>query len=59
MFDNDVLLLIALFNVLILYSVQRCLNHCLDLSDSSLSLLFILVCDVPRLAPVMASAALY
>ena len=59
MFDNDVLLLIALFNVLILYSVQRCLNHCLDLSDSSLSSLFILVCDVPRLAPVMASAALY
>ena len=59
MFDNDVLLLVALFNVLILYSEQRCLNHCLDLSESSLSSFYILVCDVSCLAPVMVSAALY
>ena len=45
--------------VLILYSVQRCLNHRRDLSDSSPSSLYSLVCDVPRIAPVIASAALY
>ena len=56
-FANDVLLLLTLFNVLILYSVERCLNHRLDLSDFSPSSMFILVCDVPRIASVMASAA--
>ena len=66
MFDNDVLLLVnILFKyggrpvVLILYSVQRCLNHHHDLSDSSPSSLYSLVCDVPRIAPVIASAALH
>ena len=44
--------------VLILYSAQRCLNQHLDLSDSSPSSLFSLICDVPLIAPVMASAAL-
>ena len=41
--------------VLTLYSVQKCPNYCLDLSESSP----ILVCDVPRVAPVMANTALY
>ena len=41
------------------FSVQRCLNHRLNLSDSSPSSLHSLVCDVPRIAPVIASAALY
>ena len=45
--------------VLILYSTQRCLNHCLDLSDSSSSSLYSLVCDVLHIAPLIASAALY
>ena len=45
--------------VLILYSIQRCLNHCLDLSDSSSISLYSLVCDVPRITPVIASGALY
>ena len=40
--------------VLILCSVQRCLNHRLDLSDSSPSLLYSLVRDVSCMAPVMA-----
>ena len=44
---------------LFLYSVQRRLNHHLDLSDSSPSSLYNLVCDVSRIAPVIASAALY
>ena len=42
--------------VLILYSVQRYLNHC---GDSSPSSVYSLVCDVPCIAPVIASAALY
>ena len=45
--------------VLILYNVQTCLNHSLDVSDSSPSLLYIFVCDVPRIGLAMASAALY
>ena len=45
--------------VLFLYSVQRRLNHCLDLSGSSPSSLYNLVCDVSRIALVIASAALY
>ena len=45
--------------VIILYSIQTCLNHSLDLSDSSPSLLYIFVCDAPRIGLVMASAALY
>ena len=45
--------------VLILYGVQKCLNHTHDLNDSSPSSLYSLVCDVPRVAPVIASAALY
>ena len=45
--------------VLILYNVQRCLSHRLDLSDSIPSSLCSLVCGVPRIAPVIASAVLY
>ena len=45
--------------VLILYSIQRCLNHRRDLSDSSPSSLYSLVCDVPCIAPLIASVALY
>ena len=45
--------------VLILYSVRRCLNHLRDLSDSSSSSLYSLVCDVSHIGPVIASAALY
>ena len=45
--------------VLILYSIQRCLNHRLNLSDSSPSWLYSLVCGVPRVAPVMPGTALY
>ena len=66
MFDNDVLLLVTFKYgyggrpvVLNLYIVQRCLNYRLDLSDSSPSLFYSLVCDVPRMALVMAWAALY
>ena len=67
MFDNDVLLLVSFKYggyggrpvVLNLYIVQRCLNHRLDLSDSSPSLFYSLVCDVPCMALVMAWAALY
>ena len=43
----------------ILYGVERCLNHRHDLSDSSPCSLSSLVCGVPPIAPVMASAALY
>ena len=52
-FNNVVLLLV------ILYSVQRCINHRLDLGQSSTVSLYSLVCDVPLIAPIMASAALY
>ena len=45
--------------VLILYSMLGCLNHCLALSDSSSSSLCSLVCDVPRITPVISSGALY
>ena len=65
-FDNDVLLLVMYYSnmiiktvVLILYSVQRYLNHHFDLSDSSRRPLYSLVCDIPRIGPVMASTALY
>ena len=44
---------------LILHSVQRRLSHLLVLSESIPSSLYILVYDVPRIEPVMASAALY
>ena len=46
MFDNDVLLLMSF-------------KHRCDLSDSSPGSLYSLVCDVPHIAPVIASAALY
>ena len=65
MFDNDVTFGNILFRyggravVLILYSVQRCLNHCHELNDSSPSSLYSLDCDVLRIAPVIASATLY
>ena len=42
--------------VLILYSLQRCLNYRHDLNNSSPSSLYSLVFDVPRIAPVIASA---
>lgn len=43
---------------LILYGAQRCLNHHLNVSDSSPSLLYILVCYVPWIA-LAASATLH
>ena len=39
--------------VLILCSVQRCLNHRRDLSDSRPSSLCSLVCDVPRIPQML------
>ena len=45
--------------VLILYSIQRCLNHHLDLYDSRSCSLYSLVCDVPYIVSVIASAGLY
>ena len=56
MFDNDVLLLVAYYSNMV---VQRCLNHRRDLSNSSPSSLYSLVCDVPCIAPLIASVALY
>ena len=61
-FDNDGNILFKYGDrpvVLILYSVQRCVNHHRDLSNSSPSSLYSLVCDVPRIVPVISSAALY
>ena len=45
--------------VLILYGEQKCITNPHDLRDSSPSSLYSLVCDVPPVAPVIASAALY